>query len=766
MRDDDRPAPLIDTGAQPIPFERPPFQPPPGRPRIKKLRLFAILLGLALLALISTVFGMMMAVASDLPQLENRAEYKNAKNSVLKDHMDRFLGVLTGRDNRIIVQSKQIAPAMKSAIVAIEDRRFYSNEGVDVRGIARAFIADVVSKRAVQGGSTITQQFVKNALRAQNKRTVFQKLREAAMAYHLSHQWPKDKILTEYLNAIYFGNGAYGIESAARTYFGNDVNHLGCGTNARPCGAELKPEEAALLAGLVASPGRYDPVSHPAAALARRNLVLKRMLEQGYLTQADYGRALETSIPPASQIRPPVEKTVIPSAAYFTSWIKQQLVDRYGARRAFEGGMTIRTTLDLDLQKAAVQAIDHYLAAPSGPSAALVAIDNKTGAVRAMVGGRDYAKEPFNLATQGQRQPGSAFKPFVLAEALRTGIGPGSVWPSRQRDFIVPGTKRKEHFVVRNYEGNYSGSSTLARATTYSDNSVFAAVGIHVGTDRIARLAERMGIRTPVSHNYAITLGGLKEGVTPLDMAHAYETIARHGNLVTGTLGAPRDGPVGIQSVEAPNGDHIGRFPDVNQTHLKPVLPASVANTETQILATVLTSGTGRAASFGEFAAGKTGTTENYGDAWFVGFTDRYTVAVWVGYPHGLRPMKTEYHGEPVAGGTFPAQIWHDFMVTVRDIELQRRIREAQRTGKPLPTATTTTPPVTTAPRPTPTTPATTPKVVPTTPPPAKTPTTPTQTTPATTPSGGTPPPSQTAPNGQGGGDGNGTNGTGTGDGT
>ncbi|MEA2272553.1 MAG: penicillin-binding protein [Solirubrobacteraceae bacterium] len=763
MQDDDRPAPLIDDGPEPIPFARPPFPPSAGRPRIKKLRLFLILLGLALLALISTVFGMMMAVASDLPALENRSEYKNAKNSILKDHNGHFLGVLTGRDNRIIVQSNQIAPAMKSAIVAIEDRRFYSNEGVDVRGIARAFVADVVSKRAVQGGSTITQQFVKNALRAQAKRTLFQKLREAALAYHLSHKWSKDKILTEYLNAIYFGNGAYGIESAARTYFGNDVNHLGCGTNARPCAAELKPEEAALLAGLVASPGKYDPVSHPAAAEARRNLVLRRMLDQGYLRRPEYVRATEPGPPPASQVRPPVEKTVIPSAAYFTSWIKQQLVDRYGARRAFEGGLTIRTTLDLDLQKAAVQAVDRYLSDPNGPSAALVALDNQTGEIRAMVGGRDYAKEPFNLATQGQRQPGSAFKPFVLAEALQRGVGPGSVWPSRQRDFIVPGTHRKEHFVVRNYEGNYSGSSTLARATTFSDNSVFAAVGIHVGTARIARLAERMGIRTPVSHNYAITLGGLKEGVTPLDMAHAYQTIARRGRLVSGTLGAAKNGPVGVHKVEAPKGEHVARLPEVNKTRYVRVLPDAIANTETQILTSVVQVGTGRAAAIGDFAAGKTGTTENYGDAWFVGFTDRYTVAVWVGYPHALKPMKTEYHGKPVAGGTYPAQIWHDFIVAARTIDQDRAAKYALAHGKP-PPVTTTPAPVT----PAVTTPATTPptttvappaKTVPTTPP-ARTPTTPPPTTPTTPPTtttgGGTPPPGTGQPSNGQGGDGNG----------
>jgi penicillin-binding protein 1A len=711
--------------------------------------------GLSLLALVSTVFGMMMALASGLEGLENRAEYRNARNSILQDRHKRFLGVLTGPDNRIIVRSEQIAPVMKSAIVAIEDRRFYSHRGVDVRAIARAFVADLGSGRAVQGGSTIPQQFVKNALQAQNRRTLFEKLREAAMAYHLGRKWPKDKILTEYLNAIYFGNGAYGIEAAARTYFGDDPNHEGCGTQRRPCAAELEPAEAALLAGLVASPGRYDPVSHPARAQSRRNLVLRLMRDQGYLRPAEYARNVREAPPSADQIRPPVEKTVIPSAAYFTTWVRQQLVDRYDPPKAFQGGLTVRTTLDLDLQRAAVEAVNRHLPNPRGPAAALVCLDNATGEVLAMVGGRDYAKEPFNLATQGQRQPGSAFKPFVLAQALMSGVGPGSLWPSRQREFVVPNSRGKEHFVVRNYENAYAGTSTLARATTYSDNAVYAAVGIKVGVGRIARLAQRMGIRTPVSRNYAITLGGLKEGVTPLDMAHAYLTIARRGKLVTGTLGTAKNGPVGIHEVQAPTGDRSGRFPEENEPRLIQVLPEYVAKTETDLLASVVREGTGRAAAFGKFAAGKTGTTENYGDAWFVGFNERYTTGVWVGYPHRLKPMKTEYRGEPVAGGTFPAEIWRDFMMAATRIADERAAKAAAAAGKPPPVTTPAVPvapPTTTVTTPPPAT-TTIPRTVPTTPPAPNRPTpppapAPTQTAPP--PGGGTPPPGGQQTTGQG----------------
>jgi len=652
---------------------------PPGISlRIRKLRVFALLAGLGLLAIVSTVFGMMMAVASDLPELEE----PSARNSVIVDRRGEPLGRLTGNQKRILVTETQIAPVMKHAIIAIEDKRFYTNDGVDLRGIGRALYQDVLAQHAVQGGSTIAQQFVKNALAAQDRRTLFVKLREAAMAYHITRKWSKQKILRNYLNSIYFGNGAYGIESAARTYFGRQ--HTGCETNrARPCAAQLEPQEAALIAGVVASPSAFDPIAHPAAAKRRRDLVLGRMLEQHLIAREQYDEGIAEPLPARRDIQPPREETKYP---YFTSWIKQQVVDQLGggqtgARQAFEGGLTIQTTIDSRFQKAADDAISAWLANPAGPRASLVAIDNKTGEVRAMVGGDDYNTSPFNLATQGQRQPGSAFKPFVLAEALKKGISPGSVWSSRKKVFDVPGSTEK--FTVENYSNAYAGVTTLANATTTSDNSVYAEVGIKVGTKRIAKLARRMGIRTPVSRNLAMSLGGLREGVTPLDMAHAYQTFARKGKLVYGTLspgslgkGKPVPGPVGIRSIKSrddgkleairlPNGDRAR-----NHVKTRRVLDEGVATTVGTILQGVVKNGTAQRAQLGVVpVAGKTGTTENYGDAWFVGWTPEYTVAVWVGYPNRFQPMKTEFQGDPVAGGTFPAGIWKTFMESVLKID-------------------------------------------------------------------------------------------------
>jgi penicillin-binding protein 1A len=650
--------------------------PPLGRPRLKRLRLALILFGLSLIAFVSTAFGMMMAVASDLPQLENRREFQRSQNSLLVDVRGHYLATLADQ-GRIIVPSTDIAPSMQHAIIAIEDERFYENDGVDLRGTARALWQDLASGSAVQGGSTITQQFVKNATRAQSRRTIVEKVREAALAYHLTRKWSKQKILTEYLNSIYFGNGAYGIESAARTYFGRDVNHIGCGKPDNRCASKLKPEESALLAGMVASPNAYDPIAHPQAAKNRRNVVLAKMLEQGYLTRAEYARGIREEPPSSAMIRPPQAQAASKSSAYFATWVRQQVIDRYGAREALLGGLRVQTTIDLGLQRRAQDAITRWLGnPPSGPTASLVAIDNKTGEVRAMVGGTDYDQVPFNLATQGQRQPGSAFKPFVLATALRRGISPGSTWVSKRQVIKVPHSSEK--FTVNNYDDAYSGVSSLARATTFSDNAVYAQVGIKAGTGRIARTAERMGIRTPVSSNYAITLGGLKQGVTPLDMAHAYETFATGGVLVTGSLGAGPKGPVGIRRITLR--DNRNRVVVRNRPRRQQVITKKVAQTTTNILESVIRVGTARVAQLGKVRAwGKTGTTENYGDAWFVGATDKLTVAVWVGYPDGLRPMRTEYRGQPVAGGTFPAQIWHDFMLAVIQSDQQRLQRECAR---------------------------------------------------------------------------------------
>jgi penicillin-binding protein 1A len=691
----------------------------PPRPKVRKLRLLLILIGLGALACVSTVFGMMMAVASDIPQLENYQQYKHdLRNSFLYDDQGRPIGLFAPPNHVVIDDFQQISPWMRRAIVSIEDKRFWHSPGVDIRGIARAFLADITGGSR-QGASTIAQQFVKNALAEQNNRTVLEKLREAALAYHLTRKWSKEKILKEYLNSIYFGNGAYGVESAARVYFGKFHGYdsqttpggtttsasVGCGdgfvkitlpdgtpkTIQRPtCASELQPWEAALLAGMVASPTAFDPIRFPAAARDRRRVVLNDMLQQGYITPAQFNQGVNAPLPHADDLQQPEEPTAAP---YFTSWLRPQILDAVGrhvppniaAYRAYYGGLRIKTTLDLDMQRAAEQAIYSELPQPNTglPTASLVAIDNKTGEVRAMVGGpvirnsvtgeleEDYAHSQFNVATEGHRQPGSSFKPFTLAEALLTGeYTPYSVIDSAPQDFIVPHSGGKEHFIVHNFGNTYSGPMSLTAATTYSDNTVYSQVGIHVGTSRIARLAKRMGIRTPVSSNYAMILGGLKEGVSPLDMAHAYETFATGGNRVFNPLlGAPHEGPTGIAALQCP-ASACGKNVDIkDHPTYRRIIPASIAKTVHDILTTVVSSGTGTNAAIpGVDVAGKTGTTSNYGDAWFVGWTPQLTVAVWVGFPTKLVYMTNMYNGAPVEGGTYPAIIWQSFMTQALQI--------------------------------------------------------------------------------------------------
>ncbi len=648
---------------------RPPVTGPPRpKPRMKKLRLGLILVGLSVLAGVSTVFGMMMAVASDLPALENTREFRAAENSLLYQdgpgcrepgRRSCQIAKLTGNQNRILADQRQISPYIKNAVIAIEDRRYYEHEGVDYLGIGRALWQDVLRRSAVQGGSTITQQFVKNALSAQGDRSVFQKLREAALSYHLEREWSKDKILTQYLNTVYFGNGAYGIESAVRTYFSDEDDDESVYT---PPEEELDPllreaidvtpAEAALLAGMIASPGLYDPVENPTLARQRRDLVLARMLEQRTITRTQYEDAIERPIPTKRDIEPPDVESEQP---FFTTWLTQQLVDRYGAGLVFGGGLEVKTTIDPTIQQAAEDATARVSGV--GPSASLVAIENRTGEVKAMVGGSDFDTSQFNLATNGHRQPGSAMKPFTLVRALQDGVDPNSTWASQPKEFPVPGSK-KEVFPVANYEDSYSGVASLWSATATSDNSVYAELGLKTGTRRIARMARLMGIRTRLSTNPAMTLGGLELGVTPLEMAYAYSTIANNGRRVSGSLGANgSDGPVGIAKVRGKG------FEERNKRKSRRVFDEQTGQTAQDMLSLVVSSGTGKAAQVaGETIWGKTGTTENYGDAWFVGSNGDLTVAVWVGYPDKLIPMEYEFGGSPVAGGTYPAEIFASFM--------------------------------------------------------------------------------------------------------
>ena len=421
---------------------------------------------------------------------------------------------------------------------------------------------------------------------------------------------------------------------------------------------------------MIASPSMYDPIANKKTATARRNLVLQRMLEQKTITQAQYEEGLRQSLPAEDDVDPPNTESQQP---YFTTWMTEHLLDEYPAGKVFAGGLKVKTTIDPELQAAAESAIVGRLAGV-GPDAALVAIKNDTGEVRAMVGGSDFNARPFNLATNGHRQPGSAFKPFILLRALEDGIDPNSTWASQPKQLPFEGEKGPELFKVANYEDSYLGAASLWSATATSDNSVFAELGMKVKPKRVARLAQDMGIRTELSTNPAMLLGGLTEGVTPLEMAYAYSTIANDGVRVSGSF-APNDtGPVAIQSVEDGNGKVVE-----NEKREERVFPAKVGQVAKDMLSLVVTSGTGEAAQVGdEFIWGKTGTTENYGDAWFVGGNDDMTVAIWVGYADKLQPMEYEHAGGPVAGGTYPAEIFGDFMSSWLEL------REARRTERSL----------------------------------------------------------------------------------
>ena len=660
------------------PAPGPPSAPPPGSgPRLKKLRVAFVFMGLGLLAMVSTVFGMMMAVSQDLPAIESFPQFKASRNSVLLDANGERLGALSSDQNKILLDSADISQNVKSAVVAIEDSRFYGHRGVDFQGIARALFQDVLSRSASQGASTITQQFIKTALEAQGNRTVFQKLREAALAYHLERRWSKDKILTEYLNTVYFGEGAYGIEAAARTYFRDE--HQGCGNSDVPCASVLTPAEAGLLAGLIQSPSANDPRLHPAAAKSRRDLVLQKMYEQDYISEAEYQQGLREALPPTSEIEPP---KIDSEAPYFTSWIRQQIVDRYGAGRAFFGGLRVKTTLDLSLQRAAEDAVYSYLGG-LGPTASVVVIDNRNGGVKAMVGGPDFEEQPFNLATQGHRQPGSSIKPFILVEALEQGVSASDVYESAPQIFSF-GKKGREKFPVANYEDQYYGSASVAAATTVSDNSIFAQLGLESlenGTRDIAATAHKMGVWTPLSTNPAMVLGGLEQGVTPLEWTYAFSTLARNGNKVWGCLSPEAGRPVSFTKVVSEeDGDPIkdSGCPGTeaeNDPVYDQVIDDEVAAEAKGILHTVVTSGTGTNADIGEPEQwGKTGTTENNGDAWFCGALEEVTACVWVGYADSNTSMEYLYNGGPVDGGTFPALIWASVMNAWEEIAA---IREA-----------------------------------------------------------------------------------------
>jgi penicillin-binding protein 1A len=617
-------------------------RPTAARRRIRKLRLFAAIVVLGLLGSAAFTLGLVAAIASEIPALDPARQRAQELNGVIyANDGTSVLALLRGSESRVLVEPEEISDRMMAAIVAIEDRRFWEHRGVDVRGIMRALWSDIRQKRVVEGGSTITQQYVKNVY-GEDTRTIGRKVREAALAWQLEQRWPKDRILTAYLNTIYFGNGAYGVQQASRAYFGKGARFL-----------EL--HEASLLAGIPADPARYDPVTHPRAARERRQHVLGLMYEQGKITRAAYQRALRAELPSPEDVRLPGTRG---PAAYFVNYVKDQLVEKYGAGRVFGGGLRVTTTIDLELQERARNAIEKVLRDPDGPAAALVAIEPETGAVRAMFGGRNFRESQFNLAAQAERQPGSAFKPIVLATALRSGISPATEVESRPISIDAGDRIWK----VTNYDHSYLGRVGLDRAMVSSDNTVYAQLTDIVGPKEIVKTAHALGIKSRLDAYFSIGLGS--EAVNPLEMARAYATIANGGRRVDGTLFGDR--PRVVEQVERIRANRT----EENRPRPTQVLGSGEAAVLTDILQDVVRLGTGRRAQvLGTRIAGKTGTTDHYADAWFVGYTPELAVAVWVGYPDRLRPMLTEFDGEPVTGGTLPALIWKEFVASLEDSE-------------------------------------------------------------------------------------------------
>jgi penicillin-binding protein 1A len=542
-----------------------------------------------------------------------------------------LLGAIPAERNRQPVTLEGMSQWVTEATVAVEDRRFYEHGGLDYEGIVRAAVKNLESGHVVQGGSTITQQLVRN-LYIGNERSLERKIKEACLARKVEKGHTKDWILTSYLNQVYFGNHAYGVEAAAQTYFAKHAK-------------DLNIVQAALIAGMPQAPSVYDPFQRPNEAVRRRNEVLGAMLSAHYIDRAQHDKAVAAPLRLTrghiyTKIREP----------FFFSYVREELISKYGANTVRGGGLKVYTTIVPRFQKLAERAIKQTLYYPNDPAAAIVSINPKNGAIRAMtavIPGKKHTQ--FNLAAQGRRQAGSSFKPFVLTEAIREGINPDSTM-YLSAPFHWQPDPFSEPWDVTTYGGDYSGPSTITQSTLRSDNTVYARLTLDLGPEKVVQLAHKMGIKTKLQPVASVGLGSNSVGV--LEMAVAYATIAARG---------VRSEPMAIRKVVLPNGK-VDAGAGWGHPKRKRVLSDGVAWQVARILKMNIQSGTGVGANPGFVAGGKTGTTEDWGDAWFAGITTTASTVVWVGYPNAKIPM-TAVHGIRVVGGTFPATIWRLFMV-------------------------------------------------------------------------------------------------------
>jgi penicillin-binding protein 1A len=567
------------------------------------------------------------------------------QNSFIYAADGSLLGAIPAEKNREPVSVAQMSPWVPKATVAIEDRRFWEHGALDYPGIVRAFFADIRAGHVVQGGSTITQQLARNLYIKKPSQTLGRKATEACLAIKLAREKSKQWILTAYMNQVFYGNHAYGIEAAAQTYFSRHAS-------------KLTLRQAALLAGLPQAPTDYDPFHRAADALARRDEVLQAMLSNGDITSTQYQAAVADR---RLHLRPGRVYTQI-REPYFFSYVEAQLQKQYGTNTVRSGGLKVYTTIDPRLQRYANQAIKQTLYYRSDPAAAIVSIEPQTGAIRAMteVTPGDV-KNQVNFLSSAHRQPGSTFKMIVLTTAISQGISPSTTYLSAPFEYNPTGTgscsaNPPTAWCPQTYDHTYIGATSIENGTLRSDNTVFARLSLDVGPANIAQMAYRLGIdrqRSPLDVNgaYVPAMGLGAIAVAPLDMASVYTTIAAGGIYSK---------PMAIRKVVLPGGK-VDTEAGWGKPQRKRVIADWVAAEVTRILEENMTRGTGVGAYFGHTSAGKTGTTDSYADAWFCGFIPGLEATVWIGYPRGEIPM-TAVHGIAVSGPTFPATIWKLFM--------------------------------------------------------------------------------------------------------
>lgn len=607
------------------------------------MRIALILLLLVPLAMAGALFGLFVVWGEDLPTPRTPGEVEPSINTVLIDKNGRVIDEFFV-ENRNPIRLRETPDIVRQAFLATEDRRFYRHWGIDLWAVFRAFRSNLASGQIAQGGSTITQQLARN-LFLSNSQTFTRKIKEAILAVRLERSFSKDEILELYLNQIYLGEGAYGIQAAADRYFGKDVQ-------------ELVAPEAAMVAGLAANPSAFSPLRHPEAARERRNVVLRRMHQQGYLDDAALSAAMQSDVTLGSA------RSTRSAAPYFTEHVRRELIARYGATELYRGGLKVYTTLDLDLQNAAESAMEEHireleeknayrylrhegqragsLAEKGGKipylQGALVALEPQSGAIRALVGGREFGESSFNRATQAHRQPGSAFKPFVYASALQRGHKTNDLVLDAPitEGWIGAGGKRQT-WSPQNFDRKFHGSVTLRYALMKSINTPSIRLLKEAGPKRVAEIAQSMGIESPLPIELSLALGTGE--TTPLELTSAYGSFANSGIW--------RE-PFSIERVE----DRHGRTVERHQANSREGLDEISCYETLSLMRSVFDGGTAwKARAEYEFdapAAGKTGTTDDYSDAWFVGFVPRLSCGVWIGFDE-KKPIGAKMTGASAA---------------------------------------------------------------------------------------------------------------------